>query len=201
MLGPFYVPGSQPRAFDESMVAEAGAGIPARVYGRVLDLDGEPIPGRSSTCGRTEPTCSTRSSAPEAPEDHLRGRYRTRDDGSYAFVAVRPVPYPIPDDGPVGHMLAAAGRHPWRPAHIHMIIRAPGFRTVTTHIFDAASEYLQSDTVFAVKPSLVREFERRRPGDPQRPAGIDGEWFSLESDIVLAPGGDHGDVVDPGRTA
>ena len=67
---------------------------------------------------------------PEAPEDHLRGRFRTRDDGSYAFLAVQPVPYTIPDDGPVGQMLSAAGRHPWRPAHIHLIVRAPGYRTV-----------------------------------------------------------------------
>lgn len=201
VLGPFYVPGSQPRAFGESMVAEAGAGLPAWVYGRVLDLDGEPIPGAELDVWQNGADMLYAVQRPEAPEDHLRGRYRTREDGSYAFVAVRPVPYPIPDDGPVGHMLAVTGRHPWRPAHIHMIIRAPGFRTVTTHIFDAASEYLQSDTVFAVKPSLVRAFERRRADDPQRPAGIDGKWVSLENDIVLAPGEDHGEVVDPGRTA
>ena len=138
---------------------------------------------------------------PEAEEDHLRGRYLTREDGTYAFVAVRPVPYPIPDDGPVGRMLAATGRHPWRPAHIHMIARAPGYKTVTTHVFDATSDYLDSDTVFAVKPSLLRTFVERSPEDPDRPAGVDGSWVSLENDIVLAPGEDAGDVVDPGRTA
>ena len=116
-------------------------------------------------------------------------------------MAVRPVPYPIPDDGPVGRMLAATGRHPWRPAHIHMIARAPGYKTVTTHVFDATSDYLDSDTVFAVKPSLLRTFVERSPEDPDRPAGVDGSWVSLENDIVLAPGEDAGDVVDPGRTA
>src|SRR5437763_3562665 len=95
---------------------------------------------------------------PEAPEDHLRGRYLTLDDGTFAFRAVRPVPYPIPDDGPVGRMLSATGRHPWRPAHVHMIVRADGYRSVATHIFDRQSAYLDDDTVMAVKPSLVRDF-------------------------------------------
>jgi catechol 1,2-dioxygenase len=123
---------------------------------------------------------------PESPGDHLRGRYRSREDGSYAFLAVRPVPYPIPDDGPVGEMLTATGRHPWRPAHIHMIVRAPGYRPVTTHLFDAASDYIDSDAVFAVKPSLLREFELRAADDPERPPGVNGEWVSLQSDFVLA---------------
>ena len=86
-------------------------------------------------------------------------------------------------------MLAATARHPWRPAHIHMILRAPGFRTVATHIFDASSDYLDSDAVFAVKPSLLRTFVRRDPGDPDRPVGIEGDWYSVENDLVLAPQG------------
>jgi hydroxyquinol 1,2-dioxygenase len=84
-------------------------------------------------------------------------------------------------------MLNATGRHPWRPAHIHMIISAPRYRTVTTHIFDSASEYLDSDTVFAVKPSLIRTFRERSPDDPERPASVAGTWVSLETDLVLAP--------------
>jgi hydroxyquinol 1,2-dioxygenase len=82
-----------------------------------------------------------------------------------------------------------------------MIVRAPGFKTVTTHVFDAASQYLDSDTVFAVKSSLLRTFVERTSDDPERPAGVDGPWVSLENDIVLAPGQDGGEPVDPGRTA
>ena len=81
----------------------------------------------------------------------------------------------------------ATGRHPWRPAHIHMIVRADGYRPLTTHVFDRASEYLESDAVFAVKPSLVRDFVRRDAGRSGAPAGIDGEWFSVRNDLVLAP--------------
>ena len=104
-------------------------------------------------------------------------------DGSFGFVAVRPVPYPIPDDGPVGQMLRATRRHPWRPAHIHIIVRAAGYRTLTTHIFDADSEYLDSDVVFAVKPSLVRRFTADQPTPDGAPA------LSVRCDLVLARAG------------
>ncbi|MBV9803616.1 MAG: hypothetical protein JO130_10515 [Solirubrobacterales bacterium] len=201
VLGPFYVPGSPQREYGESMVLEPGAGVPALVYGRVLDGSGTPIPGAELDVWQNGADMLYAVQRPEAEEDHLRGRYLTRDDGTYAFVAVRPVPYPIPDDGPVGRMLAATGRHPWRPAHIHMIVRAPGYKTVTTHIFDSTSKYLDSDTVFAVKPSLVRNFVERSADDPERAAGVEGEWVSLQNDIVLAPGEDRVAVVDPGRTA
>src|SRR6185312_92431 len=90
------------------------------------------------------------------------------------FIGVRPVPYRIPSDGPVGRMLQATGRHPWRPAHIHLIVRARGYRTLTTHIFDSTSEHLDADAVFAVKPSLLRAFVRRSADDPAAPPGIPG---------------------------
>jgi hydroxyquinol 1,2-dioxygenase len=202
VIGPFYVPGSPAREYGESMVVEPGAGVPAWVHGRVLDVSGSPIAGAEVDVWQNGADMLYAVQRPEAEEDHLRGRYLTRDDGTYAFVAVRPVPYPIPHDGPVGRMLEVTGRHPWRPAHIHIIVRAPGYKTVTTHVFDATSEYLDSDTVFAVKPSLLRTFVERSPDDPERPAGVpEGEWVSLENDILLAPGDDGGGVVDPGRTA
>ena len=185
VLGPFYVPGSPRREYGAS-IAEEAAGTPAWVHGKVLDLDGSPIGGAELDVWQNGDDRLYAVQSPEAPEDHLRGRFSTREDGSYAFLAVRPVPYTIPDDGPVGKMLAATGRHPWRPAHVHMIVRAPGFRTVATHIFDRESEYLGSDAVFAVKPSLVREFVSRAADDPGRPAGVDGPWFSVENDFVLA---------------
>jgi protocatechuate 3,4-dioxygenase beta subunit len=84
-------------------------------------------------------------------------------------------------------MLAATGRHPWRPAHIHMIVRAADHAPVATHIFDAASEYLDSDAVFAVKASLVRPFVLRAAEDPDRPAAVAGPWYSVQCDFVLVP--------------
>ena len=185
VLGPFYVPGAPLREYGANIAVEA-AGTPAWVHGRVLDLDGRPVAAAELDVWQNGDDRLYAVQRPEAPEDHLRGRFLTRDDGSYAFLAVRPVPYPIPYDGPVGRMLTTTGRHPWRPAHIHLIVRATGFQTLTTHVFDEASEYLDSDAVFAVKPSLLREFVARSAEDPERPLGIDGEWVSVENDIVLA---------------
>jgi hydroxyquinol 1,2-dioxygenase len=186
VLGPFYLSGAPLREYGADISREA-AGVPALVHGRVLDLSGEPIAGAELDVWQNGDDRLYAVQRPEALEDHLRGRFHSRGDGSYAFVAVRPVPYPIPDDGPVGAMLEATGRHPWRPAHIHMIIRADGYSTLTTHVFDRASQYLESDAVFAVKPSLVRDFIEHDGDDPQAPPGVRGPWVSVENDIVLAP--------------
>jgi hydroxyquinol 1,2-dioxygenase len=192
VLGPFYVPGSPERGYGESIAEEAGAGTPAWVHGRVLDPEGNPIAGAELDVWQNGENQLYAVQDPEAEEDHLRGVFRTREDGSFAFLAVRPTPYTIPHDGPVGRMLQSTGRHPWRPAHIHMIVRAPGYRTLTTHIFDAESDWLDSDAVFAVKPSLVRDFEARAGDDPDRPDCVEGEWYSVESDFVLVPEGSNG---------
>jgi catechol 1,2-dioxygenase len=90
---------------------------------------------------------------------NLRGVFTTGDDGSYSFETVRPSAYPIPGDGPVGALLRATGRHNWRPGHIHFLITAPGHEPVITHVFDAASDYLDSDAVFGVRPSLIVDME------------------------------------------
>lgn len=131
---------------------------------------------------------------PDAPEAHLRGRFHSAPDGAYAFLGIRPTPYPIPSDGPVGKMLAATGRHPWRPAHIHVAVRAAGFESVVTHIFDADSEYLGSDAVFAVKPSLIKRFVPHPPDDPERPRGVSGPWYSVRMDFVLATQSSAGEL-------
>ena len=186
VLGPFYVPDAPLRDYGANL-AEESAGEPAWVHGRVLGLEGNGIAGAELDVWQNGDNRLYAVQDPDAPEAHLRGRFRTRDDGSYAFLAVRPVPYTIPDDGPVGKMLGATSRHPWRPAHIHLIVRAPGHRTLVTHVFDGSSDYLDSDAVFAVKPSLVREFVRREPGDTESPPGVDGPWWDVANDLVLAP--------------
>jgi hydroxyquinol 1,2-dioxygenase len=186
VLGPFYVPGAPLREFGES-VSEVPVHAPVLVAGRVTDPSGRPIAGAELDVWQNGENRLYTVQDPDAPESHLRGRYRTREDGSYAFLGVRPLPYTVPDDGPVGRMIEATGRHPWRPAHIHMIVSAPGFKKLTTHIFDRKSDYLESDVVFAVKDSLVRDFVPRGRDDPERPAGVRGDWYSVENDIILVP--------------
>jgi len=154
----------------------------------VLDIEGNPIPGAVLDVWQNADDMRYAVQDPDAPPGHLRGVFRTRPDGGYAFVGVRPTDYPIPADGPVGGLLAATGRHPWRPAHIHLIVSAPGYRGVATHIFDDGSRYLDSDAVFAVKPSLIRHFDRHEPGDAAPrgiPAGV--PWYSVSYDFLLEP--------------
>jgi hydroxyquinol 1,2-dioxygenase len=186
IIGPFWAEGSPLREYGQP-IFDSAAGEPALVHGRVLDLDAEPIAGAEIDVWQNDANELYGVQDPESPEGHLRGRLLSGEDGSYAFVGVRPVVYPIPTDGPAGRMLAATGRHPWRPAHLHMIVTAAGYERLTTHFFDADTNYLDSDAVFAVKPSLVRTFVRRPADDPERPPSVHGDWWSCENDIVLAP--------------
>lgn len=185
--GPFWVEGSPEREYGDP-IFDTAAGEPAWVHGRVADIDGAPVVGAVLDVWQNDANRLYGIQDDAAPEAHLRGKFRTTDDGRYAFLGVRPVAYPIPSDGPVGAMLAATARHPWRPAHLHMIISATGYETLTTHIFDAESPYLASDAVFAVKPSLLRRFVHRVADDPERPPQVLGDWWSVANDIVLTPG-------------
>jgi hydroxyquinol 1,2-dioxygenase len=114
-----------------------------------------------------------------------RGWLRSAPDGAYRFWSVRPSPYPIPDDGPVGDLLTATGRGPMRPAHLHFKVAAPGFRTLVTHIFVAGDPYLHSDAVFGVKDSLVVDFPEHAPGTAPDGRVLDVPWASAHFDIVL----------------
>src|SRR5262249_57811348 len=122
----------------------AGGGAPGWGF-RAPPLDGRGTDGGGKARGRAAGDNRLYSvQDPDAPETHLRGRFETRSDGTYAFLAVRPVPYKIPSGGPVGRMLAASERHPWRPSHIHVIARAPAYRTVPTHVFHLTNDYPDS---------------------------------------------------------
>jgi catechol 1,2-dioxygenase len=184
--GPFYVPGAPERGYGER-IDEMPAGEALWVHGSVRSLDGRPLPGAELDVWQNGDNELYAVQDASAPETHLRGRFTTREDGSYGFVTVRPTPYPIPYDGPVGRMLSATGRHPWRPAHIHVIVRAPGHQSLTTHVFDGESSYIDGDAVFAVKPSLLRKLIAHPADDPGRPPGVTGRWWSLTSDFVLVP--------------
>lgn len=122
----------------------------------------------------------------EHPELAGRGRFHADASGSFHFWTIRPSPYPIPHDGPVGKMLKAQGRHPFRPEHIHFLIEAPGHRQLVTHLFAAGDEYLDSDVVFGVKNSLVRDYVRHSGGVAPDGRGMQGEWLSLHYDFSLA---------------
>jgi catechol 1,2-dioxygenase len=159
ILGPFYVPASPERGFGESMVEHEDGGAATVLRGRVVDEQGVPVPGASLDVWQTSASGYYAVQRPDVQgATNLRGVYHTDERGRYEIRTVRPVPYPIPDDGPVGRLLEATGRHPWRAAHIHAKVSAPGFEPLTTHVFDRDSDYLDSDAVFGVKESLIRDF-------------------------------------------
>jgi protocatechuate 3,4-dioxygenase beta subunit len=137
ILGPFYVPNSPWRDFGASMVEYEDGGVPALLRGQVRSRSGQPIGGATLDVWQNAATGFYAVQQPDVqPATNLRGRYRSDRDGRFEIRTVRPVPYPIPDDGPVGQLLAATGRHPWRAAHIHAIVSAEDYVPVTTHIFD-----------------------------------------------------------------
>ncbi len=186
VLGPFYVPDSPQREYGASIL-ERPSGELTWYSGLVTDTDGNPIAGATLDVWQNADDMLYAVQNPDSPPDNLRGLFRTRDDGSFAFLGVRPTDYPIPDDGPVGQLLARTGRHPWRPAHIHVIVSAPGYQSVATHIFDSGSKYLTSDAVFAVKESLIRTFERHEPGTTAPDGVPPGQaWYSLRHDFRLS---------------
>lgn len=178
VTGPFYAPHS-PYIEHGGSIALAGEGETALVRGRVLDTEGNPIAGAELDIWHTSPNQLYAVQDQSQPEMNFRGKLRTRQDGSYAFQTIKPIAYPVPVDGPVGQLLNKAGRHPMRPAHIHFIVSAEGYRPVTTQLFTRGDEFNDSDAVFGVKGSLLIDYQR----NADRSLGVD--WL-LDHDFVLA---------------
>ncbi|QXJ24262.1 intradiol ring-cleavage dioxygenase [Actinomadura graeca] len=185
VFGPFYVDGA-PEVPLGGDIARGAAGTPCYVSGQVRSVDGGPVAG-------------ARLDVWEADEDGFydvqypgdrsvgRGRLRSGADGEYRFWSVLPAPYPIPYDGPVGDLLAATGRGPMRPAHLHFKVTAPGHRPLITHIFVAGDPYLDRDAVFGVKDGLVVEAEHHAAGPAPDGSHPEGTWTSMHFDLVLVP--------------
>src|SRR5262249_10200177 len=142
-------------------ISQDGRGEPVVVSGRVFSTDGTPIPNALLDIWETNENGLYEQQDPTQPDMNLRGKFHTNGEGRYHFVAIKPVSYAIRDDGPVGQMLRALARHPYRPAHIHLLISAEGFAPVTTHLFVKGDQYLESDAVFGTKDSLVVDFIRQ----------------------------------------
>jgi catechol 1,2-dioxygenase len=187
VLGPFHVPDAPELPMGADICRDA-KGEPMLVSGRITGTDGEPIEGvKIDVWQANDDGFYDVQQKGIQPEFNLRGVFRTGADGRYRFRAVKPKFYPIPDDGTVGDLLKRLGRHPYRPAHLHYILSAPGFETLVTHIFDPDDPYIHSDAVFGVKQSLMAAF--RPVTDPAAiaEAGFDGPFLAVEHDFVLAP--------------
>ncbi len=159
VLGPFHVDGV-PEYPMGANISQDGGKETCLFEGRVTDLDGNPLAGvRIDVWSDNEDGFYDVQQPDLQPRHNNRGVFVTGPDGRYWFRGIKPVSYPIPDDGPVGQMLGHLGRHPFRPAHMHFIVSREGFETVVTHTFVEGDDYLQSDAVFGVKQSLIAPFE------------------------------------------
>ncbi len=166
VLGPFYVPGSPARAKGESMLVDPDDGDRVVIRGTVTDIDGNPIAGATLDCWQNATAGFYAVQQPGVQSaDNLRGVYTADTDGTYEIRTVRPVPYPIPSDGPAGDLLKAHGRRWMRPGHTHMWVRADGYKELITHVFDEQSDYLREDAVFGVRDSLIRKFRPDEDGE------------------------------------
>jgi len=187
VLGPFHVEGAPELPIGADICLDQ-KGEPMLVTGRILDTRGNPVAGaRIDVWQANDEGFYDVQQKGIQPDFNLRGVFRTGPDGRYWFRGVKPKFYPIPDDGPVGKLLRALGRHPWRPAHLHYIIAAPGLATLTTHIFDPDDPYIGSDAVFGVKESLLARFVPVDDPAAMAEAGFDRPFVRVDHDFVLAP--------------
>ena len=187
VLGPFFAHGAP--EFDYGADLREGAsrkGEDTWVTGRILSTDGKPVANATLDIWQARADGVYDVQEPDGGFE-LRGRVKANAKGEYAFKTYKPMFYGVPDDGPVGDLLRAMGRHPMRPAHMHAIVSAPGYAQVITHVFVEGDPYLDSDAVFAVKDSLVGRYVKVDSPEEAKKLGMPSPFLKLEWDFHLAP--------------
>jgi hydroxyquinol 1,2-dioxygenase len=185
VLGPFFVEAA-PEHVSGSDISGGMSGDVMLVTGSVVDFRGIPIAGATVDVWHSDDDgYYDVQRADGADTLAMRGRFHTDQAGRFWFWSIKPAAYPVPHDGPVGEMLQAQCRHPWRPAHVHFMISAPGCEQLVTHVFVAGDQYLDSDVVFGVKDSLIREFRQLPAGSVVAGRTIDRPCYHLDYDFVL----------------
>ena len=191
VLGPFHITGAPALEIGGDMRRHYDAQV-LLVEGVVRDTDGAPLPGATLDIWQTAPN-GLYSSQDEAQDTYsFHGLQTVGEDGRYAFTSVKPVEYTVPSDGPVGDILRACGRHPWRPSHLHFIAKAKGFKPLVTEVFPEDDQYLDQDTVFGVRQDLVMRYQHMPAGSfPDSGFELSGkvadEFLKVEFDLTLIP--------------
>lgn len=191
VLGPFHVPDA-PALPMGANISHGPDGEPVLARGTIRDTDGRPIGGAMLDVWQTSADGFYDVQDERQAPMNLRGVFRTADDGRFWFRTIKPASYPIPTDGPVGEILDAMGRSEMRPAHIHFIVGAPGYESVTTHLFVEGDPYLESDAVFGVKDTLIAPFTKCDAPAAAADLQIENPFHLLEWDFVLARTSDSG---------
>ncbi|MEN3291410.1 MAG: hydroxyquinol 1,2-dioxygenase [Burkholderiales bacterium] len=186
VFGPFFIE-SAPEYDNGGDISNGAKGAACWVSGSVRGVDGEPVAGALIDVWQSDQDGNYDVQYPGEHEHRARGRLRSRADGSFDFRSILAEPYRIPHDGPVGGMLKAMGRHPWRPAHLHFMIQAPRYQTLITHVFRNGDPYLDSDAVFGVRSTLVADWLRHESGPAPDGTRSNTPFYTLDFDFVLNP--------------
>lgn len=190
VLGPFHVSGAPPLAVGGDMKRHFGGPV-LLAEGVIRNTSGNPIPNAVIDIWQTAPNGLYASQDEEQDTFSFHGLMTVGSDGRYAFTTVKPVEYTVPSDGPVGAILNACGRHPWRPSHLHYIVTAPGYRTLVTEVFPDDDPYLDQDTVFGVREDLVMSYETKPASDFPSGMVLSGKiaepFLYVNFDVTLAP--------------
>lgn len=185
VFGPFFVLNA-PKYENGDDISNGATGEPCFVSGTVRGIGGEPIADARMDVWQSDDEGSYDVQRPHLDHAQGRGQLASQHDGRYHFKSIVAVPYPIPHDGPVGQMLDKLGRHPWRPAHLHFMIQAPGYETLITHVFRSGGTYLESDAVFGVRSSLIADWKRHGPGMAPDGTRMEVPFYTLDYDFVLS---------------
>lgn len=187
--GPFYRPDAPLVGPPVTLCGDDEPGEVLFVSGQVRSAGGEPLPGALLDVWQTNENGLYEHEDPSQPAWNLRRRFHAGDGGRYEFRTVAPAAYQIPHSGPVGRFLEAVGRHPWRPAHLHLKLSAPGHRPLTTMLYLDGDPWLDDDTIFSVKPSLIVALERHERPEELRARGVDRPFSTASYDFTLEPAG------------
>lgn len=187
LLGPFWRLNSPRLADGASILRSPTPGDPLFVTGQVVDQAGQPVAGAAVDIWHASPAGLYENQDPDQADMNLRGTFTTGADGCFRLRTVKMVGYPIPTGGVVGRLLAAQGRHPYRPAHLHALIVKPGFKTLISQVYDPADPHIDSDVQFGVTRALMGNFVRHDGPHPTE-AGVAGPWYALDHTYVMEPG-------------
>lgn len=187
LLGPFWRDNSPRTPNGGSIVRSTTPGPALFVDCRIVDPDRRPIPGVEVDVWQASPVGLYENQDPDQAEMNLRGRLQTDEDGRFSFRSVEPAGYPVPTHGPTGDLLRAQRRHPYRPAHLHVLGYKLGFQTMITQVFVDGDERLRSDVVFGVTRHLIGDYRRHDSGEPPA-ADVQPPWYTLNYTFVMRPG-------------
>ena len=184
VFGPFHVEGA-PHYELGADIANGASGQPCYVNGTIKGLDGFPVANALIEVWQADDEGFYDMQYEGNDIHRARGVLRSDSEGRFYFRSVLAEAYPSPSDGPVGRMLEATARHPWRPAHMHFMIVAPGYERLVTHVFRDHDKYLDSDAVFGVRSTLITDWIRHEPGATPDGGVSDSVFYTLDFDFVL----------------